>query len=85
MNLINMNKQTNYAQWKFTSTLFIPHISNITKKNMRLWREKINLASTKNNNKLWKRELKYSEICLNLTSLGPTFVFGMDSCSVYTG
>jgi hypothetical protein len=33
---------------------------------MRLWREKINLASTKNNNKLWKRELKYSEICLNL-------------------
>ena len=28
---------------------------------------------------------QYSEICLNWTFLGPTFVFGIDSCSVFTG
>jgi hypothetical protein len=27
----------------------------------------------------------YNETCLNRTSLGPTFVFGMDRCLVYTG
>ena len=26
-----------------------------------------------------------SETCLNRTSLGPTFVFGIDRCLVYTG
>ena len=27
----------------------------------------------------------YSETCLNRTSMRPTFVFGIDKCSVYTG
>ena len=27
----------------------------------------------------------YRETYLNLTSLGPSFVFGIDRCSVYTG
>jgi hypothetical protein len=27
----------------------------------------------------------FSESCLNQTSLGPTFLFGIDRCSVYAG
>jgi len=27
----------------------------------------------------------YSETCLNRSSLGPSFMFGIDRCSFYTG
>ena len=36
----------------------------------------------------WSRSVhlnSYSETCLDQTSLGPTFVFGIDRWSVYTG
>ena len=36
---------------------------------------------------LWKstNHIIYTEACINWTSLGPTFVFEIDSCSIYTG
>ena len=31
------------------------------------------------------KQLKYRKTCLNQTSLGPTFVLGIERCLVYTG
>ena len=34
--------------------------------------------------KMFANKLKYSDTCLNQTSLGPVFMFRIDRCSVYT-
>jgi hypothetical protein len=36
-------------------------------------------------NLLCEQEIDYSVTCLNWTFLGPSFLFGIDRCSVYTG
>jgi len=74
--------------WKCRCKLLIGDLFWRSYKSVNVWKRRITPMSSTNPLLAFAScaaRMKYSDTCLNRTSLGPTFVFGINRCTVYTG